>query len=99
MNSPPCEGCGTETVNQGMGVANSSETAYGASRVELYRYGEKIMICFRSDSSNYRVVLEYELTFFVATVSCLIVLFLYFFTGPVARHVQESHVSRGIMIL
>nr|XP_043616454.1 peptide-N(4)-(N-acetyl-beta-glucosaminyl)asparagine amidase isoform X2 [Erigeron canadensis] len=37
VNSPPCEGCGNETVNQGMGVANSSESAYGASRVELYR--------------------------------------------------------------
>ncbi|GJU09724.1 peptide-N(4)-(N-acetyl-beta-glucosaminyl) asparagine amidase [Tanacetum coccineum] len=28
--------CGNETSNRGMGVANSSETAYGASRVELY---------------------------------------------------------------
>ncbi|PWA80807.1 peptide-N-glycanase 1 [Artemisia annua] len=37
VNSPSCEGCGNETSNQGMGVANSSEIAYGASRVELYR--------------------------------------------------------------
>lgn len=37
VNSPPCEGCGNETANQGMGTPNSSETAYGASRVELYR--------------------------------------------------------------
>ncbi|KAI3669334.1 hypothetical protein L6452_40566 [Arctium lappa] len=37
VNSPPCEGCGSETANQGMGVASSSEIAYGASRVELYR--------------------------------------------------------------
>ncbi|KVH92225.1 peptide-N(4)-(N-acetyl-beta-glucosaminyl)asparagine amidase isoform X1 [Cynara cardunculus var. scolymus] len=37
VNSPPCEACGSETANQGMGVASSSETAYGASRVELYR--------------------------------------------------------------
>ncbi|KAK1432379.1 hypothetical protein QVD17_09275 [Tagetes erecta] len=37
VDSPPCEGCGNETTNQGMGVANSSEMAYGASRVELYR--------------------------------------------------------------
>nr|GEU32220.1 peptide-N(4)-(N-acetyl-beta-glucosaminyl) asparagine amidase isoform X1 [Tanacetum cinerariifolium] len=36
VNSPSCEGCGNETSNRGMGVANSSETAYGASRVELY---------------------------------------------------------------
>ncbi|KAL7605184.1 hypothetical protein Lser_V15G19351 [Lactuca serriola] len=37
VNSPPCENCGNETINQGMGAPNSSETAYGASRVELYR--------------------------------------------------------------
>ncbi|KAI3784297.1 hypothetical protein L1987_43394 [Smallanthus sonchifolius] len=37
VNSPPCEGCGNETAIQGMGVANASETAYGASRVELHR--------------------------------------------------------------
>lgn len=37
VNSPPCEGCGNETINQGMGTPNSSETTYGASRVELYR--------------------------------------------------------------
>ncbi|KAI7756432.1 hypothetical protein M8C21_008497 [Ambrosia artemisiifolia] len=38
VNSPPCEGCGNETAIQGMGVANSSELAYGASRVEVYRW-------------------------------------------------------------
>ncbi|XP_019258725.1 PREDICTED: peptide-N(4)-(N-acetyl-beta-glucosaminyl)asparagine amidase isoform X2 [Nicotiana attenuata] len=37
VNAPPCDSCGNETRNQGMGVANSSETLYGASRVELYR--------------------------------------------------------------
>lgn len=42
VNSPLCEGCGNETVNQGMGLANSSETAYGASRVEIYRYGQML---------------------------------------------------------
>ncbi|XP_076936047.1 peptide-N(4)-(N-acetyl-beta-glucosaminyl)asparagine amidase-like isoform X1 [Bidens hawaiensis] len=36
VNSPPCESCGNETTIQGMGVANSSELAYGASRVEVY---------------------------------------------------------------
>ncbi|XP_076928523.1 peptide-N(4)-(N-acetyl-beta-glucosaminyl)asparagine amidase-like, partial [Bidens hawaiensis] len=37
VNSPPCESCGNETTIQGMGVAYSSELAYGASRVEVYR--------------------------------------------------------------
>lgn len=37
VNSPPCDSCGNDTRSQGMGVANSSETLYGASRVELYR--------------------------------------------------------------
>ncbi|KAG9148615.1 hypothetical protein Leryth_017377 [Lithospermum erythrorhizon] len=37
VNSPPCDNCNNETINQGMGVANSSELQYGASRVELYR--------------------------------------------------------------
>ncbi|KAJ8529400.1 hypothetical protein K7X08_036235 [Anisodus acutangulus] len=36
VNAPPCDSCGNETKSQGMGVANSSETLYGASRVELY---------------------------------------------------------------
>ncbi|KAL4582917.1 hypothetical protein LXL04_007478 [Taraxacum kok-saghyz] len=36
VNSPPCEDCGNETTNQGMGVPNSSESASLASRVELY---------------------------------------------------------------
>ncbi|KAJ8572996.1 hypothetical protein K7X08_009507 [Anisodus acutangulus] len=36
VNTPPCDSCGNETRSQGMGVANSSETVYGASRVELY---------------------------------------------------------------
>lgn len=39
VNTPPCDNCGKETVNEGMGVANPSETRYGALRVELYRYG------------------------------------------------------------
>lgn len=37
VNSPPCEGCASETVIQGMGIANSLEAAYGASRAEIYR--------------------------------------------------------------
>ncbi|XP_060218163.1 peptide-N(4)-(N-acetyl-beta-glucosaminyl)asparagine amidase isoform X2 [Lycium barbarum] len=36
VDAPPCDSCGNETRSQGMGVANSSETLYGASRVELY---------------------------------------------------------------
>ncbi|KAM3378358.1 peptide-N(4)-(N-acetyl-beta-glucosaminyl)asparagine amidase isoform X1 [Capsicum galapagoense] len=36
VNAPPCDSCGKETSNQGRGVANPSETLYGASRVELY---------------------------------------------------------------
>lgn len=36
VNSPPCDRCNSETVNQGMGVANPSESLYGASGVELY---------------------------------------------------------------
>lgn len=42
VNSPPCQDCGNKTVGQGMGVALPSETLYGASRVELYRYGHQI---------------------------------------------------------
>ncbi|KAL7234794.1 hypothetical protein ACSBR1_018283 [Camellia fascicularis] len=37
VNAPSCDGCGGETTSNGMGVALSSETLYGASRVELYR--------------------------------------------------------------
>ncbi|KAL8028776.1 hypothetical protein ABFX02_14G182900 [Erythranthe guttata] len=37
VNAPPCNSCNNETINQGMGVANHSESLYGASRVELYR--------------------------------------------------------------
>ncbi|CAI9102617.1 OLC1v1000917C4 [Oldenlandia corymbosa var. corymbosa] len=37
VNSPPCDSCGNESTRHGMGVANSSETRYAASRVELYR--------------------------------------------------------------
>ncbi|KAL6496960.1 Peptide-N(4)-(N-acetyl-beta-glucosaminyl)asparagine amidase [Orobanche gracilis] len=37
VNSPPCDNCNNETINQGMGVATHSESLYGASRVELYR--------------------------------------------------------------
>ncbi|KAL2490563.1 Peptide-N(4)-(N-acetyl-beta-glucosaminyl)asparagine amidase [Abeliophyllum distichum] len=38
VNAPPCDSCNNETINQGMGVANPSESLYRASRVELYRY-------------------------------------------------------------
>ncbi|KAK6143225.1 hypothetical protein DH2020_023573 [Rehmannia glutinosa] len=37
VNAPPCDSCNNDTINQGMGVANHSESLYGASRVELYR--------------------------------------------------------------
>ncbi|XP_027161166.1 peptide-N(4)-(N-acetyl-beta-glucosaminyl)asparagine amidase [Coffea eugenioides] len=37
VNAPHCDKCGNETVGQGGGVADPSETRYGASRVELYR--------------------------------------------------------------
>lgn len=37
VNAPPCDSCNNETVSQGMGMANSSESLYGASRIELYR--------------------------------------------------------------
>ncbi|XP_028119143.1 peptide-N(4)-(N-acetyl-beta-glucosaminyl)asparagine amidase [Camellia sinensis] len=37
VNAPSCDGCGGETTGNGMGIALSSETLYGASRVELYR--------------------------------------------------------------
>ncbi|XP_057798309.1 peptide-N(4)-(N-acetyl-beta-glucosaminyl)asparagine amidase [Salvia miltiorrhiza] len=37
VNSPPCDSCNSETINQGMGIPTHSESHYGASRVELYR--------------------------------------------------------------
>ncbi|KAK1280900.1 Peptide-N(4)-(N-acetyl-beta-glucosaminyl)asparagine amidase [Acorus gramineus] len=37
VNSPPCDGCGSETSGIGMGVALPSEIQFGGSRVELYR--------------------------------------------------------------
>lgn len=36
VNAPPCDFCGGQTVDQGMGAAQPSESAYGASRIELY---------------------------------------------------------------
>lgn len=44
VNSPPCHDCGNKTVDQGMADALPSETLYGAFRVELHRYGHKILI-------------------------------------------------------
>ena len=38
VNAPPCDGCGSETISQGMGVALASELQFGGSRVEIYRY-------------------------------------------------------------
>ncbi|KAG5539355.1 hypothetical protein RHGRI_019791 [Rhododendron griersonianum] len=46
VNAPSCDSCGSETVGSGMGTALSSETLYGASRVELYRYD--CTICSRT---------------------------------------------------
>ncbi|XP_072952251.1 peptide-N(4)-(N-acetyl-beta-glucosaminyl)asparagine amidase [Typha angustifolia] len=37
VNSPPCDYCGKETMNIGMGIAVPSEIEFGGSRVELYR--------------------------------------------------------------
>ncbi|XP_049936466.1 peptide-N(4)-(N-acetyl-beta-glucosaminyl)asparagine amidase isoform X2 [Nymphaea colorata] len=37
VNAPPCETCGCETNNVGMGVPFASESNFGGSRVELYR--------------------------------------------------------------
>jgi hypothetical protein len=41
VNAPPCDKCGHETNNAGMGAPLHSEIEYGASRVEIYRYGNK----------------------------------------------------------
>lgn len=37
VSAPPCDGCGNQTINQGMGVALPEEIRWGGSRVELYR--------------------------------------------------------------
>ncbi|CAA7058789.1 unnamed protein product, partial [Microthlaspi erraticum] len=37
VNEPSCDRCGNKTIGQGMGSPLSSELAYGANRVELYR--------------------------------------------------------------
>ncbi|KAM7278541.1 hypothetical protein ACFE04_005675 [Oxalis oulophora] len=37
VNAPPCDGCGNNTVGQGMGAPLPSESKYGANRVEIYR--------------------------------------------------------------
>ncbi|XP_048324055.1 peptide-N(4)-(N-acetyl-beta-glucosaminyl)asparagine amidase isoform X1 [Ziziphus jujuba] len=37
VNSPPCDGCGRETINQGTGAPLPSELRFGGSRVEIYR--------------------------------------------------------------
>ncbi|CAN6205440.1 unnamed protein product [Urochloa humidicola] len=37
VNAPPCDSCGGETSNVGMGNPLPSEIEFGASRVELYR--------------------------------------------------------------
>ncbi|GAV90643.1 Transglut_core domain-containing protein [Cephalotus follicularis] len=37
VDAPPCDGCGNDTLIQGMGVSLPSEIQYGATRVELYR--------------------------------------------------------------
>ncbi|KAJ0253861.1 Peptide-N(4)-(N-acetyl-beta-glucosaminyl)asparagine amidase [Hirschfeldia incana] len=37
VNEPSCDYCGNKTIGQGMGTPLTSELAYGASRVELYR--------------------------------------------------------------
>ncbi|XAR63606.1 Peptide-N(4)-(N-acetyl-beta-glucosaminyl)asparagine amidase [Bertholletia excelsa] len=37
VNAPPCDDCGSETINNRMGIPLRSESDYGASQVELYR--------------------------------------------------------------
>ncbi|KAJ4980534.1 hypothetical protein NE237_031371 [Protea cynaroides] len=37
VNAPSCDGCGSETINCGMGAPLPSEIQFGGSRVELYR--------------------------------------------------------------
>ncbi|XP_056865294.1 peptide-N(4)-(N-acetyl-beta-glucosaminyl)asparagine amidase isoform X2 [Raphanus sativus] len=37
VNEPSCDYCGNKTIGQGMGTPLTSELAYGANRVELYR--------------------------------------------------------------
>jgi hypothetical protein len=37
VNAAPCDSCGRETSNVGMGNPLPSEIEFGASRVELYR--------------------------------------------------------------
>ncbi|TVU39062.1 hypothetical protein EJB05_12465, partial [Eragrostis curvula] len=37
VNAPPCDNCGRETSNVGMGTPLPSEIEFGASRVEIYR--------------------------------------------------------------
>ncbi|KAI3847361.1 hypothetical protein MKX03_023499 [Papaver bracteatum] len=37
VNAPPCDGCGSGTINCGMTNGLPSEIQYGGSRVELYR--------------------------------------------------------------
>ncbi|CAH2044606.1 unnamed protein product [Thlaspi arvense] len=37
VNEPSCDYCGNKTIGQGMGNPLTSELAYGANRVELYR--------------------------------------------------------------
>ncbi|XP_051144424.1 peptide-N(4)-(N-acetyl-beta-glucosaminyl)asparagine amidase [Andrographis paniculata] len=36
VDAPPCDSCTNDTSMQGMGVPNSSESLYGASRIELF---------------------------------------------------------------
>ncbi|MQM22608.1 hypothetical protein Taro_055662 [Colocasia esculenta] len=42
VNLPPCDSCGGETRNQGMGTPLASEIQYGASRVEIYSWNKKL---------------------------------------------------------
>jgi len=44
VNAPPCRDCGNDTVAQGMTAPLPSETLYGASRVEQYRYVVEYML-------------------------------------------------------
>ena len=38
VNAPPCDVCGSETIHEDMRSPDDSESQYGASQVELYRY-------------------------------------------------------------
>ncbi|ONM23773.1 Peptide-N(4)-(N-acetyl-beta-glucosaminyl)asparagine amidase [Zea mays] len=45
VNAAPCDSCGRETSNVGMGTPLTSEIKFGASRVEMYRFWISLITC------------------------------------------------------